>query len=104
MKIKVYWKETEFLEVEKKEDKYFSRVVASNYNIVKEQGCPVMFLNNIKAIDDTLPKIIQSRLPKISNLLENLKKDSNMEDEILEYINKTRCERATDYITLDIEK
>lgn len=104
MKIKVYWKETLFLEVEKVDDKYFSNVVASNYNMVKEQGCPVMFLSNIKAIDDTLPSIIQNRLPKISNLLENLNKDSNIEDEILDYINKTKCERATDYITLSIEK
>lgn len=104
MKIKVYWKEIIFLEVEKIDNKYFSKIITSNYNTVKEQGCPVMFLNNIKVIDEALPNIIKSRLPKISNLLENLKKDNDIESEIVEYINKTKCERATDYITLSIEK
>ncbi len=104
MKIKVYWKEIIFLEVEKLGSKYFSKIITSNYNIVKEQGCPMVFLNNIKAIDDTLPNIIKSRLPKISNLLQNVDNSNNTEDGILDYINKTKCERTTDYITLTIEK
>lgn len=103
MKIRVYWKDIKFLEVEKIDNKYFSRIITENYNKVNDDGCPIMFLDNIKVIDDELPNIIQSRLPKKESLLENVDKDCNLEKSIIEYINKTKCQRVTDYITLDIE-
>lgn len=104
MKIRVYWKDIEFLEVEKVEDKYFSMIIMENYKKVKEEGCPVMFVENIKIVDDKLPHIIQSRLPKTTNLISKLGDgNKDIESSIIEYINKTKCKRATDYITLDIE-
>lgn len=102
MIIKVYWKNVLFLEIEKIDEKYFSKIIGKNYNIVKSQGCPLVFFEDIKVIDDMLPKIIKDRLPKIENLMENYKKDVDIEKSIFEYINQTKCERATDYITIEI--
>ena len=50
MKIRVYWKDIEFLEVEKKNELYFSKINVENYDKVVSQGCPVAFLDNIKVI------------------------------------------------------
>ena len=102
MKIRVCWKDIEFLVVEKKNELYFSKINVENYDKVVSQGCPVAFLDNIKVIDDELPNIIVNRLPRANFLIDKVNKDEDLEQSIIEYINKTKCKRVTDYITLDI--
>ena len=104
MKITVYWKETQFLEVEKVDEYYFSKILPENYLKVKEDGCPIIFLDKVKIVDNKLPNIIKNRLPKTEYLLKNVDKESDIESGIIEYINRTKCKRVTDYITLDIEQ
>lgn len=96
MKIIVLWKKIKILEVEKIEDRYFSKIIVDNYLKIKDEGFPLTLLNNIKVIDEKLPNIIKDRLPEIE--------DYNLDFKIAQYIKKTKCKRVTDYITLDIEE
>ena len=48
MIFKVFWKNIEFLEVEKVNDIYYSRLIVENVNKVLDEGYPITFLKNIK--------------------------------------------------------
>lgn len=103
MKFNVYWKNIKFLEVEKINNMYYSKVIGENMDKVEKEGFPITFLSSIKSMDGELPKIIQSRLPKIEYISEKIEDTSDVEKSIIEYINKTKCQRVTDFITMDIE-
>lgn len=102
MKLKVFWKNIKFLEVEKINDMYYSKIIGNNVDKVIDDGYPVTFLINIKAMDSQLPKLIESRFPSIEYIEEKINKNEDIEKSIIDYINKTKCKRVTDYITIEI--
>lgn len=104
MKFKVYWKEIQFLEVEKINDTYYSKLFSENVEKVVEDGYPKTFIMNIKAMDDKLPKIIRNRLPSVDYMSEKIENTDDLEKSIVEYINKTKCRRVTDNISIEIEE
>ena len=104
MKFKVFWKDIEFLEVDKINDVYYSRLIGENIDKVIDEGYPVTFLINIKVMDNELPKLIQSRLPSIEYIEEKISKKDDIEKAIIEYINNTKCRRVTDYLSMEIEE
>ncbi len=101
MQITLYWKDLEIIEVRKiKENKYVSTLSIENITKAEEDGFPVALIQNVKLIDNKMPNIILDRIPSAEYLSSVLKDTENVEKSILEYINKTRCKRVTDYITL----
>ena len=104
MKFIVYWKEIPFLKVKKLNNVYYSHILAENIEKIKEEGYPITFITNIKAMDHKLPKLIQNRLPSIEYMCSQLEDTTNTEQAIIEYINKTKCERVTDFLSLEIEE
>lgn len=104
MKFKVYWKEIKFLEVEKINDIYYSSLIGENVEKVVEDGYPKTFIMNIKAMDDKLPKLIRNRIPSAEYMSEKIENKDDLEKSIVEYINKTKCRRVTDHISMEIEE
>lgn len=104
MKFNVYWKEVKFLEVEKINDMYYSKLIGENVEKITQEGYPKTFITNIKAMDDKLPKLIRNRIPSIDYMSEKLEDTQDVEKAIIEYINTTKCKRVTDYISMDIEE
>ena len=83
--------------------KYISTLVIENIAKAEEDGFPTALLQNIKLIDNKMPNIILDRIPSAEYLSTVITDTKNVEKSILEYINKTRCERVTDFITLEAE-
>lgn len=105
MKFSVYWKDIKFLEVEKKDEKYYSKILYENVSKIKEDGFPVIFINNISEVSNSLPKIIEKRLPSKEQMQLIIKNEFLQDDNLIfEYIKETKCERVTDYITVNVEK
>ena len=104
MIFKVFWKNIEFLEVEKVNDIYYSRLIVENVNKVLDEGYPITFLKNIKVIDKKIPKLIENRIKSKDNIEKKKKKKDNIEDMIIDYIEKTNCKRVTDYLSINVEK
>ena len=78
MKFNVYWKDIKFLEVEKINNMYYSKVIGENIDKVENEGFPITFLSSIKSMDGELPKIIQSRLPKIEYISEKIEQSERL--------------------------
>ena len=74
MIFKVFWKNIEFLEVEKVNDIYYSRLIVENVNKVLDEGYPITFLKNIKVIDKKIPKLIENRIPSLAYIEEKINK------------------------------
>lgn len=104
MIFKVFWKNIEFLEVEKVNDIYYSRLIIENVNKVLDEGYPITFLKNIKVIDKKIPKLIENRIPSLEYIEGVVNKKDNIEDMIIDYIEKTNCKRVTDYLSINVEK
>lgn len=104
MKYKVYWKEIKFLEIEKINEMYYSKIISENVDKVVELGYTKSFMNDIKEVDKKLPKIITNRLPNINYLNEKGYEIKDLEKAIIKYITDTKCIRITDYISVEVEE
>ena len=93
MIFKVFWKETEFLRVERVEELYYTKVITENIKEVEAEGFPRTFIMNIKVVEEKLPSIILNRIPS----------DKRDESDMIDYINSTNCKRVTDFLSVKIE-
>lgn len=103
MIIDVKWDGIDIINITKKKNMYISSIVTENIDEVVKKGMPITAICNIKAISKELPNIVKNRLPNINIIKKEIKLVSdNMESNILEYINSTKCVSSADKFTLDI--
>lgn len=105
MVITVKWDNIDILVITKKHNMYISSIISENIDEVSRAGMPMFLISNINIISKELPNIILDRLPSIDMIKKEIEFVSeNLESNILEYINRTGCKRATDKFSFYISK
>jgi len=104
MVINAYWDNIKFLSVDKTSENYITTVIKEDIEAVMNKGLPFFLLKDITVISKSLPKIIANRLPKIENLMDKVNMEEYLEDNVLKFINNTKCYIPTDKLTIKIEK
>lgn len=105
MKIIISWDKIDIIEIIRKEKKYYSVILPENTTQAIEQGMPMVSIANINLVSKRMPKFILERIPEKNIRDKYLDKVSNDEGEnIINYINKTNCECATDKFKIRIEQ
>lgn len=105
MVITVKWDNIDILVITKKHNMYITSIVTENIEKVIELGMAITLISNVKVISKELPNIIANRLPNIDVIKKEINLVSeNLESNILEYINRTGCKRATDKFSFNISR
>lgn len=107
MIIDVLWDNISILKIQKQNNIYISSIYRENINKVRANGFPLYFLKDVSVVSDELPEIIKHRISNINNMKGKLKfkndNNENLEEQIYEYINKTKCRRPTDKFSIKIQ-
>ncbi|CCY72201.1 unknown [Clostridium sp. CAG:921] len=104
MKIKIFWKDINIINVIRKNNVYISSLDYENFIKANKLGMPISLFFNYEMISTELPTFIKDRLPTpkiISNQINENKVSSDIS--IIDYINKTRCKCVTDKIEILLE-
>ncbi len=105
MIISIKWDDVDILSVTKKHNLYISSIKIENLDYAVKKGMPISIISNVKLISKDLPDIVKDRLPNINIIKKEIKLVSeNMESNILEYINSTKCKNMVDKFTFYISK
>lgn len=108
MTIDLFWDNVKILNIKKEDDVYISSVYSDNINTVKNSGFPIFFLKEISVVSDELPNIVKQRISNINNIKGKLRfkndySSEEIEENIYNYINTTKCRRPTDKFSIKIE-
>lgn len=104
MVINVKWDDVDILKVSKRHNMYVSEIVTANIEEVIKRGMPMSLISNIKLMSKEMPDFVMSRLPSIQMIKKEIKVvSSNLESNILEYINCTKCRRMNDKFSLEVK-
>lgn len=103
MTFNLFWNDELILKTKKTEFGFLNEVFAEALEKGSKEGLPVAFFANISAISDELPYMIKERIPNARFLERKIKDTDDLEKQMLEYINETKCARVTDRFTLTID-
>lgn len=105
MKIIISWDDVDIVEVIRNEKYYCSVLIEKNVIPAIKNGMPNIMISNIKLVSKRMPEFILKRIPKKEIRDEVLGSVSQDEGEnIINYINKTKCKFATDKFLVRIVK
>lgn len=105
MSIEVFWDDLSIMNIEKKDNLYFSSVNSDNLIKARENGFPIYFLKQVSLVSDELAPIVKYRIPTVDKSKEKLKFKNNSEAteiEIINLINETGGRRPTDKFSIQI--
>lgn len=105
MKIKVFWKDINIMDIVKTNKAYITSINHNNFVKANEQGMPLTLFLNYNLVSSELPSFVKNRLPTPKIISKEINKnnlDSNIS--IIDYINKTKCKCATDKFEMIIEE
>ena len=104
MKMVIVWDNIDVIEVIRKDNKYFSVILVDNALEAIAKGMPMVSIANIKLVSKRMPQFILNRIPEKNVRDRYLQKVSDDEGEnIINYINSTNCEFATDKFRVRID-
>lgn len=105
MKMIISWNDIDIVKVIRNEKYYCSALIEENVISAIKKGMPTIMVSNIKLISKRMPEFILKRIPKKEirdEVLETVSQDEG--ENIINYINKTNCEFATDRFLIRIVK
>ena len=104
MIITLYWKDIDILTVTKEKNCYISAINQKNFMKANSEGMPLSIFKNYSIVSKKLPEFIENRLPTPAMISKHIDKDDLKNLSIIDYINNTECECATDNFKISIKE
>lgn len=105
MKINVFWKSINIMNIIKEKKAYITDINYDNFVKANKEGMPLSIFLDYSIVSAELPDFVKSKLPTpkmISNEIDKIGSDKNVS--IIDYINKTKCKCATDNFEITLEE